>query len=350
MKKVLTLGGAMQDIFLEYECPKELHQQGFVLLPVGKKLEVNNLVYTTGGGATNAAVSFARLGYPTQSFFKIGTDPAGTMIVNALQHDNVQTSYALQSKTTQTGTSFIIPCPSGERTVLVYRGANTTLQENELPLDAITNADVLYITSLSNTNAQLIAPITLHAKKNNTMVATNPGTSQLTSGASYLHDALPHIDILILNVYEASLLAKTFNTVQQHLSITGSTQLPPLLQPSAQINLPHFLYNILEQGVGTIVVTNGSDGVYVAHKNTIYYHPAPQVNVVSTIGAGDAFGSTFVAYLGQNKPIEEAIRAGITQSGFVLQHLDAKTGLLTIHDLEPQIMKLNKQLLQIFVI
>lgn len=350
MKKVLTIGGATQDIFLEYICPPELHQSGYVLLPIGKKLEVKDLVYATGGGATNAATSFARLGFTTESFFKIGTDTAGDMLLKALHTNHIATTHVIRSHEVQTGTSFIIPCPSGERTVLVYRGANTTLQQQELPLHIIDTHDIVYITSLSETTASLIVPIATHAAAHKKLVATNPGTSQLIDGARYLHDALPYIDILILNSHEAQLLAQTFNKKPHSISLEVKSDLPPLLNSENKLNILEFFAIIHNQGVQTIVVTNGADGVYVFNQNTIYYHPAPQVEVISTIGAGDAFGSSFVAYLAQNKPVEDAIRAGIIQSGSVLQYTDAKTGLLPLQKLDQQMAQLNKQLLQKFMV
>ncbi|GAI85852.1 unnamed protein product, partial [marine sediment metagenome] len=106
---------------------------------------------------------------------------------------------------------------------------------------------------------------------------------------------------------------------------------------------------ILKQGTKIVAVTNGADGVYVAHKNNIYYHPSIKPkNLVSTLGAGDAFGSCFVAQLAQDKSIEDAIRSGILNSSSVLEHLDAKTGLLSKRESEEKLKQINTDLLQTF--
>ena len=79
MKKVLTIGGAVYDIFIEYQSPETLNlhthdlNKRFLVLEEGAKVEVQNLAYRSGGGATNSAVSFQKLGYNTSSFFKIGS-------------------------------------------------------------------------------------------------------------------------------------------------------------------------------------------------------------------------------------------------------------------------------------
>jgi ribokinase len=79
-KQVITIGGAMQDIFIEYPCTDLLQLESvtrphrFVLLEEGKKLIVDHLIYKTGGGATNSAVSLSKLGFDTTLFCMIGND------------------------------------------------------------------------------------------------------------------------------------------------------------------------------------------------------------------------------------------------------------------------------------
>src|SRR5579862_5360705 len=127
MKKVLTIGGATQDVFIQYK-PQESVQsqtkapgQCFLMIEEGQKIEVSDLLYHTGGGATNAAVSFGKLGFDTTSFFKIAHDAPGDFILQELKKFNIKTVPVLSSEG-QTGTAFIIPCPSGERIIFVHRG------------------------------------------------------------------------------------------------------------------------------------------------------------------------------------------------------------------------------------
>jgi sugar/nucleoside kinase (ribokinase family) len=359
--KILTIGGAMRDIFLQYPCEQMLRLQtatktrSFIILEEGKKVEVDAIVKSTGGGATNSALSFKRLGFDVESFFKIGTDHEGNFILEKLAKEQISTKHIARTDSVGTGTSFITPCPSGDRTVLVYRGANLTLTEAELPGDAISACDHLYITSLSGKTSCLLPLITQQAKKHNKMVATNPGTSQLTANVDTLKDALPNIDILIMNYYEANLFMEAFTepTKQKQKQLRGDTALPKLLQTTSitfsSFHLPHFFDTILQQGPHTIAVTNGADGVYVAHKDSVYYHPSIEPeHLVSTLGAGDAFGSCFVAQLAQGKSIENAIRAGIVNSSSVLEYLNATTGLLTQQKLEKKLATIDPNLLQKF--
>ena len=60
--KVVCIGKATQDVFLKDE-EFDPHKEGKVLythLPLGAKLDIDDLEFATGGNATNVAVTFAR--------------------------------------------------------------------------------------------------------------------------------------------------------------------------------------------------------------------------------------------------------------------------------------------------
>jgi len=297
------------------------------MLEEGKKIELNAIAYHTGGGATNAAVSFKRLGFDVESFFKIGSDPQGEFILKDLRSAGIALPMIAKSSDTPTALSIILPCPSGDRTILAYRGANRTLQENELPLQAIEQCDQLYVTSLSSHAAALIIPITQHAKQHGKRVAVNPGSSQLEAGADYVRQALPNIDILILNSYEAELLMRS-------------------LEQTTKFTIPEFMRIVAKRGPKIVVVTDGANGVYVATNNILFFHPSIKVQPVSSVGAGDAFGSCFVGCLALGKSVEDAIRCGIINAASVITHVGAKTGLLTMEHLEQQLKSVDPKLLK----
>lgn len=354
--KVLTIGGAMRDVMIQYgkfKITTNANNERFVELPEGTKIEIDGIEYMTGGGATNTAVSFKRLGFDATVFCKTGKDLEGHFIKEQLEQEGVATTLIKQDIHTKTGTSLIIPSPSGERTVLVYRGANLTIKEEEIPFEQLKQYDQLYISSLgSGSAAALLVPITEYAKKHTIPVATNPGTSQLTVGAHVLAQALPNIDILIVNSHEAGLLAHSLNQIKKiaaHKKNNDNKNLPELLQHGLTCenifySLPDYFAHILHSGPRIAVVTNGAEGVYVATENKIYFHQSLPVKVVSTLGAGDAFASCFVAVLAQQKSIQEALMCGIINSSSVISAIGAKTGLLTAQQLADQfkVVGINK--------
>lgn len=330
--KILTIGGATRDIFIEHEIEAiELHGIPYIMFPEGKKVEVSAIRYTTGGGATNSAVSFKRLGFEVESFFKIGTDHEGETVLQELSSYGVTTHHVQRTNLAPTGVSFILPAPSNDRAILVYRGANLLLSSTDAPTTLLNGVDQLYITSLSGNASELLPHLGALAKKNNIPVACNPGTSQLTAGVDTLKQALANIDILILNEYEASLLWQGIKK-----------------DKNSAFSREQYFKTVLARGPRIAVITAGADGVYVCDGTKIYYHPSIPCTPISSVGAGDAFGSTFVGFLAQGKSIEQAIQAGVINAASVLMHLDAKAGLLDFDQMEKQQEGLDPSQLHVF--
>ena len=84
-KKVCAIGGATLDLIIAYEDMEMMtlentdSARNYLLLEEGSKIEVSDLHYYSGGGATNAAVTFTRQGLDVYLFCKIGDDSAGKM-------------------------------------------------------------------------------------------------------------------------------------------------------------------------------------------------------------------------------------------------------------------------------
>jgi len=368
MKKVLTIGGATQDIFISHEQVQMLHlslkdgKRSFLIYEAGRKVEIDDLTYHTGGGATNAAASFKKLNFDVRTFCKVGTDQEGTFIIDALKAHDINTQYVIQDAAELTSRSFIIPTEAGDRVALVYRGVSLTLKADELPPEAYNKADQLYITSLCGNASQALLPIVRQAKKSGCRVAVNPGTSQLVKDVKTLCKSLNHIDILILNSLEARHCMAAMVQAERSLQLKvlesmidgqQDKKIPKLLRTSLThrglcFSLRFFFKEILERGPQIIVVTNGKEGVYVGMKDHILFHPIVKVPVVSTLGAGDAFGSTFVGWLLHDHPVEDALRAGIINSASVIGEIGAKVGLLPYKILQNRVQKLDTNLLQEF--
>jgi sugar/nucleoside kinase (ribokinase family) len=368
--RVITIGGATQDIFLHYcgaesvTIAKRDSAEHYMLFESGEKIEVDSISYITGGGATNSAVSFKRQGFDVATFCKLGNDQAGSFILNDLMRQGIDTNLICHSTTYETGRSFIISSEQGERTIFAYRGANNHLDLKTLVCDELSAADLLYITSLSNESAAILPLLVACAQNFNIPIAINPGSSQLAKGSDDLRRSLKHVKTLILNRSEAhkfmiSLIesSETFKqaltTPQPDTAACVTNNSPYLLNnPIAYNNLyfcmQQFFREVLLMGPEIVVITNGSNGVYAATKDAIFFHPSVKTEVVDTVGAGDAFGSCFVASLASGYSIEDALRRGVINSASVLRYLGAKEGLLTHEVLDSQLTTLDKNLLQRF--
>ena len=350
MTTALIIGGATIDTIIEYEEMETLvHQRhgaelSYLMLEEGRKIEVTNQKVFTGGGATNTALSFKRQGYDIQLFCKIGLDSAGQFVLDEMKKFNISTDRVVFSKNTGTASSFIIPSLKGDRVVFAYRGANATLLTQELPLDIIAQANFMYITSLSRESSERLPDIVKAANRHKVPIAINPGVSQLSCGSGLLAKALVGIDILILNLKEAETLMHSLKSNQDTLVKPMAQELLDINVKfeDSQFNLREFFTTVLNIGPRIVVVTNGDEGVYVATAEKIYYHSPPVMEqVVNTLGAGDAFGSTFVGAIYNGKTIPEAIRCGIINSSSVIGYSDAKTGLLDQSEIDKRVKQVN---------
>lgn len=317
MKKIITIGGATQDIFIHHEAVDFAHLTSC-------KIEVSGLHRATGGGATNSAVSFKQIGFDVTTFFKVGNDYAGNAVIADLKQAGIHLEHIIQTSGAPTATSFVIR-HTEECIVFVYRGANMTITEEEIPYQAFEEKDCAYITSLSGLSASLLPKIcnTLQAK--NITIAVNPGAGQLKFGATALLNSLPSIDVFILNKNEAEKLWDVCACTQKNIPFS----------------LEKYCMMIMQRGPQIVVVTDGPRGVYVAHKNTLYFHESIATKITNTVGAGDAFGSTFFACLQLGISLKEALLYGLINSSSVLSSSDAKAGLLYFDDLQHKVHEIG---------
>lgn len=64
-------------------------------------------------------------------------------------------------------------------------------------------------------------------------------------------------------------------------------------------------------GYGFLIVTLGEDGAVLALPDRILTHPAPQVEVVDTVGAGDAFSAVAILGIQQGWSPEQILKRGL---------------------------------------
>lgn len=82
-----------------------------------------------------------------------------------------------------------------------------------------------------------------------------------------------------------------------------------------------------DYGLKLVILTCGENGSYVFTPEVTSFERTPQVSVVDTVGAGDAFTAAFIASLLKGSPVIEAHRRAVrvsayvcTQSGAMLEY------------------------------
>lgn len=310
---ILSIGAAIQDVFLsnsdEFAPVCANPDDCFLRLELGSKADVNNINFSTGGGATNAAVTFARQGLPSIFMGTVGHDPAGDAVLAHLDEEGVDTSFVRYSDTLKTGYSVLLLAPNGERTILTYRGASTHYNTKDFQLAGV-EADWLYVSSMAG-NMKTLNAIFHQAKQLGMKICFNPGKGELKN-TQKLKALLEDVDIILLNKEEAAMLVAngTSEEMARHL-----LRFVPLV--------------IISDGTNGVLATDGT----VIVEAGLY----EEVDAIDRTGAGDAFGSGFLSQWAIGKSLRESVIFGSANSTSVVTKIGAKTGILykgaVLHDM-----------------
>ena len=91
------------------------------------------------------------------------------------------------------------------------------------------------------------------------------------------------------------------------------------------------------------IITDGKNGVYAFDGYKYYQCGEFPAKVVSTLGAGDAFSSTFVASLEKtNWDIEKSLMYASVNAASVVEHFGAQDGFLTFDEIKDKLKKNKK--------
>ena len=307
MARIISLGSALQDIYLvdhdDLVATNIGNEAIFGKVLVGSKVDIDKISYEVGGGGVNSAIEFSRHGHEAIFLGNIGRDPAGAAVVKTLDREGVDTSYinVLERKTT--GTSVVLlDTKSGERTILTCRGASEqfgNFSENDLDL---AQPDWLYVTTLRG-DMDTLARFFKKAREMGIKVMFNPGVRELENPKE-LVGLLKYVDVLNVNKSEAAKI------------VPG-------------VILSELLYR-LNNYVETVIITDGAMGGIASNGAEIYrFGIYEDRKVKDATGAGDAFGSGFLAHLSAGKSFRSSLIFASANSTAVVTKLGANKGVLT---------------------
>jgi sugar/nucleoside kinase (ribokinase family) len=312
---VVTIGSATQDVFLKSTAFEEIRNplapDGFdACIPLGAKVDLDDIFFTHGGGAMNAAMTFAHFGLKTACLARIGRDAVGESIQNTLKKNHISTQGIQVDAKEKSAYSLALLAGSGHRAILTHRGAAARIDPKKIPWKKL-SAPWLYLTSLGGQVTSL-ERIFRQAEKDRRRVFWNPGTHELELGLKKLDRWLTHTSILSLNREEAALLTN-LPPRQTEKILTALFHLPPAI----------------------ILLTDGHRGAYLLAHGKAIFAPALPLKQVNTTGAGDAFGSAFLATMLQEKnpsdihALEKSLKSAVLNAASVISHMGAQTGILS---------------------
>lgn len=320
MFDVIAIGSATRDNYLKAKYKlidwKEAPSGKAIVLPFGEKISLDQVYSTIGGNAANAAVTFARYGFKTACFAKIGDDGPGREFTDHLEKEGVSTKLVIKTQEKPTAYSALLLGDS-ERTILGYHGASDTFTIKDVDWKKL-KAKWWYL-SLAGDSDAMFLPLLEFARENKIKVAFNPSGHHISHKKEEILKGLKDIHYLVLNTGEAAYLVG----------------IP--FEKSAEV-----FKKLDELMPGVVAVTDGPKGVKVSDGKNMYQAGIfPEKIAVDRTGCGDAFGSGFAAVLagaGEDYKNPEVIRKAITFASATatanLEVLGATEGLLTKKNFE----------------
>lgn len=316
MYDIITFGSAAQDIHLKSKTFKVLEdKENFgppfgsgkgICMPFGSKIDVDDISFTSGGGGTNTAATFAKQGFKVAFCGAIGADAAGLEIVRELKSLRIDTKFLIKNKEAHTNQSVIVSCDGQDRTILVYRGASEMISKEDIPWQKL-KSRWFYFAPMSGSLCDSSEDMVNLASQNKIKVAINPSKQQLSLPETQIKNILQKTDVLFLNQEEASFL----------------TKIP--FDKEGEI-----FKKLDEMCPGVAVMTKGASGVVASDGKHIYSaKPDPSRKIADATGAGDSFAAGFLSdFIKSGGDIEKAIQLGLANSAANLAVIGAKTGIL----------------------
>jgi len=307
---VITFGSATWDIFVSAEKRRVFKSKKFltgrgVCFGLGSKADLEDINFSTGGGATNTAATFSSQGFAVAYCGAVGDDLAGQEIVERLNKLKINTDFVKIAAKAPTNHSLVINAGS-DRTILVYKGASEELGRKDIPWGKL-DAKWIYIAPLSGRQAGLTENIVNFARVNGISVALNPGNFQLK--LKNIKRIISKVDVLILNKEEASILTGLDYKEEKKIFRAIDKMCP-----------------------GIAIMTKGALGAVISDGVYLYKAGVLKTKVVDRTGAGDSFASGFVSGLLKNGDTVSAIELAMANSSACLSQRGAKEGLLKKND------------------
>ncbi len=324
MKKIdiITIGSATEDIFFYtdegvfVDNKKDILRQKLLAFEFGAKLKVDKSYALMGGGAVNAAVSFARLGFRVATIAAVGSDIRGKHLMENMKAERIGTAFLQVIKGGTTRFSFVLVGRGNEHIIFTYEGVNSQLVIRHSDAMEMKKTKWIYLASMSG---QWKNDLKMIFSVKGPKIAWNPGHIQYQAGIKALKPFLATVDVLTMNKDEAIELVvsdkKYSNSASKFLN-----------------NASNLIKVIKGYGPGVVVITLGEKGSFAYDGEKFYRQDIIRAKSNNdTTGVGDAFGSTFVAGLeltGGN--IAKALELAARNASSVVSHLGAQQGLMKI--------------------
>jgi fructokinase len=228
-----------------------------------------------GGSMLNSAVSLGRCGLKVEMITELGDDPVGKIVLNFLTDNGVSTSFISPAGGFKTPVSLAFLDEQGNAQYSFYK--NYPDERLNITWPETNKGDVVLFGSFYSLNKAVrekIIPYLEKAKNAGGMIVYDPNIRR-----NHLGEIRELMDFVEENISLADIVRGSDEDFENLLGLN---------------NYEEIFKRVKQAGCGHLVITKGKQGADLLTDNFTIHVPAKEIEVVSTIGAGDAFNAGII--------------------------------------------------------
>ncbi len=319
----------------------------------GKLFEIEALDMSTGGAVSNTGMALHRLGVDVGLMANVGNDMIGRILIALFKDRDPYLAEMVNVREGEATSYSILMSPQNKDRIIFHcTGANDVFGPDSVDFEQVGQAKIFHLGYppllpglLVDDGAPLIE-IFKRAKATGVVTSLDsamPGPNNLAGRVDWhkiLGGVLPYVDIFVPSVEEI-----TFMLHRDEYEAVDGDVLPTLTRDL----LVSRAEELVAMGTAITGFKMSSYGAYLHATNDAdrlakldripldvnawagasVYHPALQIDVVGTTGAGDAAYSAILAGLLRGVPPERLVQIANALGALNVSQADATSGLLT---------------------
>ena len=267
---------------------------------------MENPIYEAGGSAANTAYWISQLGGEVGFIGKISNDELGNQFQSSLKDSGLKDFTVFEEEDNQTGLCAIFITPDGERTMNTYLGAGEYLSVNDLNVDSIKDANILYMEGYLWDKPSSKEAF-LHAAKLN----------KETGGMN----AISLSDVFCVDMHRESF--KDFIKSDIDYVFCNEDELNSLtLQSSTNESFKYFEEKFPK--VKELICTLGSEGAVILKNGERHSFEATEAGVVDKTGAGDFFAAGYLYGLQKDLSVDKSANFANKSAAHVISEIGVR--------------------------
>ena len=267
---------------------------------------MKNPIYEAGGSAANTAYWISQLGGNAGFIGKISNDDLGKQFKSSLKDSGLNDYTVFESEDNQTGLCAIFITPDGERTMNTYLGAGEHLSVDDLHIDAIKEAKILYMEGY------------LWDKPSSKSAFLNAAKINKESGGL---NSISLSDVFCVEMHRDSFISFIADDIDY--VFCNEDELNSLtLQSSTKESFVYFEENFPK--VKELICTLGSDGAVILKNGERHSFEATETKVIDKTGAGDFFAAGYLYGLQKELSIDKSANFANKSAAHVISEIGVR--------------------------